>query len=316
MTMTVTPAPAPAAIAQPRRRKSDSDTASRTLIASRQLATGRGRTIYLAVLWTTMILFTAAFVFPLYWLVTASFKTPVELAQKPPTIVPDDWHVQNIADAWNNLDILTYLGNTAYYALGALILQVLFDVAAAYALSKLRPKFGNVILGLILATLMVPAAAMLVPNYLAVVNVPIFNVNLLNTPWAIWLPAVANAFNIYVLKRFFDQIPNELLDSAAIDGAGRIRVLWSVILPISRPVLAVISIFAFINVWKDFLWPLLVEPDPGKNNLQVMFYRVANVIGRDQLMAGLTLASIPMIVVFLIFQRSILNGLAAGSIKG
>jgi multiple sugar transport system permease protein len=263
-----------------------------------------------------MIAFTLAFVFPLYWLFTASFKTPAELSTQPPTLIPDTWRIENLSEAWTNLDIGHFLLNTLFYAAGALVFQIVFDVAAAYALSKLRPRFGNVILGLILATLMVPAAAMLVPNYLAVVDVPIFHVNLLNTPFAIWLPAVANAFNIYVLKRFFDQIPNELMDSAAIDGAGRLRVLWNVILPISGPVLSVISIFAFINVWKDFLWPLLVMSQPEKNPLQVMFYRLGTVIGRDQLMAGLMISSIPMIIIFLIFQRRILNGLAAGAIKG
>lgn len=303
--------PAPA-----RRRRSDADVAARTLISARALNQGKGRILYLLVLWATMIAFTVAFVFPLYWLVTAALKSPSELATQPPTLVPTEWHPENVGAAFTNLQIHKFLWNTAVYAFGAWAFQIVFDVAAAYALSKLRPRFGNIILGAILATLMVPAAAMLVPNYLAVVEVPIFDVNLLNTPFAIWLPAVANAFNIYVLKRFFDQIPNELLDSAAIDGAGRLRVLWSVILPVSRPVLAVISIFAIINVWKDFLWPLLVEPDPEKYHLQAMLYRVGSVIGRDEFMAGLMIASVPMVIIFLIFQRHILSGLSAGSIKG
>jgi multiple sugar transport system permease protein len=299
-----------------RRRTRNSDVSTRTLMSSRQLTHGKGRVLYLITLWGTMMAFSVAFIFPLYWLATAALKSPSELATTPPTLVPTEWHWENLSAAFGNMRIIHFLLNTFMYAAGALVFQVVFDVAAAYALSKLRPRFGNVILGLILATLMVPAAAMLVPNYLAVVDVPIFHINLLNTPWAIWLPAIANGFNVYVLKRFFDQIPNELLDSAAIDGAGRLRVLWSVILPISRPVLAVISIFAFINVWKDFLWPLLVMSEPERNPLQVMLYRVGSVIGRDELMAGLAISSVPMIVIFLAFQRSILDGLAAGSMKG
>jgi multiple sugar transport system permease protein len=173
--------------------------------------------------------------------------------------------------------------------------------------------FGKVILGLMLASLMLPASALLIPAYLTVVDL-----QLLNSPWALWLPAAANAFNIYVLKRFFDQIPNDLLDQAAIDGAGRLRILWSVVLPLSRPVLAVISIFAIIAMWKDFLWPLLVLQDPESQSISVALSRLAGTtfVTPTELMAGLAIASVPMIVVFLVFQRQILAGLSAGSIKG
>jgi multiple sugar transport system permease protein len=169
-----------------------------------------------------------------------------------------------------------------------------------------------------LASLMLPAAALLVPTYLTVSSVPIVHVNLLNSPWALWLPGAANAFNIYVLKRFFDQIPDDLLDQAALDGAGRLRILRSVVLPLSRPVLAVVSIFAVIGMWKDFLWPLMVLQDPKSQTLSVALNRLS-ATGRvplDEMMAGLVIASIPMIVIFLVFQRHILNGLSAGSLKG
>jgi multiple sugar transport system permease protein len=178
--------------------------------------------------------------------------------------------------------------------------------------------FGKLVLGMMLASLMLPASALLIPAYLTVVDVPLVHLNLLNTPWALWLPAAANAFNIYVLKRFFDQIPDDLLDQAAIDGAGRLRILWSVVLPLSRPVLAVISIFAVIAMWKDFLWPLLVLQDPNAQSLSVALSRLASTtfVSPTELMAGLAIASVPMIVVFLVFQRQILAGLSAGGIKG
>jgi multiple sugar transport system permease protein len=191
-------------------------------------------------------------------------------------------------------------------------------VAAAYALSKLRPVLGWLVLAMMLATLMLPAAALLVPAYLAVADVPIFHVNLLNTPWALWLPGIANAFNIYLLKRFFDQIPADLIDAASIDGAGRLRTLWSIVLPLSRPVLAVVSIFSIIAIWKDFLWPLLVLQDPETQTLSVALSRLSQTsqVALSELMAGLVIASLPMVVVFLIFQRSILSGLSAGALKG
>ena len=113
--------------------------------------------------------------------------------------------------------------NTLYYAFGALAFQLVFDVAAAYALSKLRPVFGNAIFGLMLATLMIPAPVLVVPQYLTVADLPIVHMNLIGTPGAIWLPSVANGFSIFLLKRFFDSIPDDLMHAAAIDGAGPLQ---------------------------------------------------------------------------------------------
>lgn len=214
--------------------------------------------------------------------------------------------------------IAKYFINTVLYALGGWLFCLVVDVLAAYALAKLKPVFGQLILGLMLASLMLPAAALLVPAYLTVVDVPLVGWNLLNTPWALWLPAAANAFNVYVLKRFFDQIPDDLLDAASIDGAGRLRLLRSIVLPLSRPVLGVVSIFIVIGIWKDFLWPLVVLQNPESQTLSVALARLANTsqVPPTEFLAGLTIASIPMIVIFLIFQRSIIGGLAAGSVKG
>jgi multiple sugar transport system permease protein len=157
-----------------------------------------------------------------------------------------------------------------------------------------------------------------VPAYLTVSHVPLIGVNLLNTPWALWLPAAANAFNVYVLKRFFDQIPDDLLDSASLDGAGRVRTLWSVVLPLSRPVLGVVSIFAVIAMWKDFLWPLLVLQDPDTQTLSVALSRLSSTsqVPLNVMMAGLVIASVPMVAIFLAFQRNIIDGLSAGAMKG
>src|SRR5262249_56207957 len=113
------------------------------------------------------------------------------------------------------------------------------------------PILGNVMLGLMLATLMIPSAVMVIPQYVTVIHLPIFGANLVDAPWAIWLPAVTNAFNIFLLKRFFDSIPEDLIAAAAIDGAGPSRTLWAVILPMSRPVLGVGSVFALSNLRAD-----------------------------------------------------------------
>jgi multiple sugar transport system permease protein len=293
-------------------------TAQRTLISPASLRTRRGRAGYLTVLTLTLVVFLLVFCFPLYWMITGAVKEPAELALPTPTFLPRSVHPESYVDAWGKLRIAHYFLNTVYFALGGWLLQLTFDVAVAYALSKLRPVLGGLVLGMMLATLMLPAAALLVPAYLTVADVPLFHVNLLNTPWALWLPGVANAFNIYLLKRFFDQIPGDLLDAAGIDGAGRLRILCGIVLPLSRPVLGVVSIFAIIGIWKDFLWPLLVLQDPEVQTLSVALSRlsITSQVALNELMAGLVIASLPMIAVFLIFQRSILNGLSAGALKG
>ena len=191
-----------------------------------------------------------------------------------------------------------------------------FDVTAAYALSKLRPVFGKVVLGLMLATLMIPAEVILLPAYLTVPDLPILGWNLLNTPWAIWLPAVANGFNIFLLKRFFDSIPRDLLEAAEIDGAGPLRILWSIVLPMSRPILGVVSIFAVVTVWKDFLWPLLVCPTPTSSPSAWHRLSCRTSMPQNVLIAALVIASIPTIVMFLVFQRHIIAGLSAGQHQG
>jgi multiple sugar transport system permease protein len=132
----------------------------------------------------------------------------------------------------------------------------------------------------------------------------------------IWLPSVANAFNIFLLKRFFDSIPEDILAAAAIDGASSMRTLRSIVLPMSRPILGVVSIFTVIAVWKDFLWPLLTLTDPGKMTLNVGVNSAAANMQENVLIAGLAMASLPTIGFFLLFQRNIMSGLTSGATKG
>ncbi|MFE4673751.1 carbohydrate ABC transporter permease [Streptomyces sp. NPDC056723] len=288
----------------------------RTLISPAQLGRRRGKVVYWCVFALVMVLFTLVFLGPMYWMVSGGLKTTQEFVKAPPTLVPTSVHPGNYGDAWRVMDLAKLLGNTLYYAFGALAFQLVLDVAAAYSLSKLRPLFGNVILGMMLATLMIPATVLVVPQYLTVLDVPLFERNLLNSPWVIWLPSVTNAFNIFLLKRFFDSIPQELLDAASIDGAGALRTLRSVVLPISRPILGVVSIFAVVGVWKDFLWPMLTLPDPGKQTLNVGIYSLASGVPENWLIAALTIASLPTLILFLLFQRNIMSGLTAGGLKG
>jgi multiple sugar transport system permease protein len=288
----------------------------RTLISPWTLRTRRGRTSYWLVFALVIALFTIAFVVPLVWMLLGAMKTAPELARNPPTLLPEHFNAGAYTEAWDFMDLAKYFKNTVIVAAGAWLIQLAVQVPAAYALSKLRPVLGKWILGLMLATLMLPASALLVPTYLAITDVPVVDVNLVNSPAAIWLPAAANAFNIYLLKRFFDQIPTDLLDAARIDGAGSVTTMVRIVLPLSRPILAVVSIFSIVAAWKDFIWPLLVLQDPEVQTLSVALQRFEPDTPINLMLAGLVIASVPMVVAFLIFQRQILAGLTAGSLKG
>lgn len=291
---------------------------TRGLVSEQALKRPRNRVIYYVVLAATVVVFAAVFIYPVYWMATAALRTPAQFAARSTTLVPESPHLTAYRQAWSQMNIAHFFLNSVYYAVGGWLVQMVVDVSAAYALSKLRPMFGRVVFALMLATLMLPTAALLVPAYLTVAKLPVFHVSLLNTPWGLWLPGAANAFNIYVLKRFFDQIPTEILDAASIDGASPLRILTKIVLPLSRPVLAVISIFSIIGSWKDFLWPMLVMQDPEKQTLSVALQRLSatSQIPPTEMIAGMTIAAVPMVVVFLLFQRHILRGLAAGAVKG
>ncbi|GAA3148992.1 carbohydrate ABC transporter permease [Streptomyces rameus] len=289
---------------------------TRTLVSPAALARPRGKAVYWTVFTAVVVLFTLAFLFPVYWMVTGALKSPDEVARTPPTLVPEHWRPDGYTDAWDLMQLPQHLVNTVVQAAGAWAFQLVFCTAAAYALSWLKPAFGKVILGGILATLMVPAQALVVPKYLTVADLPLIHTSLLNDPLAIWLPAVANAFNLYLLKRFFDQLPRDVLEAAEIDGAGKLRILWSVVLPMSRPVLGVVSIFALVAVWQDFLWPLMVFSDTGKQPISVALVQLSQNIQLTVLIAAMVIASIPMVALFLVFQRHIIAGITAGSTKG
>jgi multiple sugar transport system permease protein len=266
-----------------------------------------------------IVAFTLAFIGPLYFLFSDGLKSTQEAIATPPTLYPHHVYPSTYVQAWDRLDMARLLWNTLYYAFGALAFQLVFDVTAAYALSKLRPFLGNAILFLMLATLMIPATVLVIPQYVTMAAEPIVHWNLIGSPWAIWLPSAANAFNIFLLKRFFDSIPTDYIDAAQIDGASRIKILWRIVLPMSRPIIGVVSIFGLVAVWKDFLWPLLAEYGytPTRETLNVGIWQASNgATTQNLIIAASAMAAIPTIVFFLIFQRNIMAGLTSGGIRG
>jgi multiple sugar transport system permease protein len=310
-------APLVTASARTRRRAAQTPT-TRTLISSVQLNRRQGRIAYRLVLTLVIVVFTLVFIGPMYFLFTDGLKSTQEAIATPPTFYPHHLYPGTYKAAFDRLDMARLMWNTVYYAFGALAFQLVFDVAAAYSLSSLRPLLGNVVFFLMLATLMIPATVLVVPQYVTMVDLPILHVNMIGSPEAIWLPSVANAFNIYLLKRFFDSIPRDYIDAAQVDGASPLRILLRIVLPISRPIIAVVSIFSLVAVWKDFLWPLLAEYGytPTRETLSVGIWQADISTPQNLIIAASAMAAIPTIVFFLIFQRNIMAGLTAGGIRG
>ncbi|MEJ3405388.1 carbohydrate ABC transporter permease [Rathayibacter sp. YIM 133350] len=254
---------------------------------------------------------------PILWLAKAAVTPTQDTLRQPFALWPNGIDWANLSSAWNDIHIDQYFLNTVIIALGSWFFQVLVATTAGYALSILRPKYAPILNGLVLATLFVPAVVLLVPLYLTILHPPVIGTSLLNTYWAVWLPAAANAFNILLVKRFFDNLPREVFEAAKTDGAGPYRVFWSIVLPMSKPILGVVSVFAVIAAWKDFLWPLLVLPDPAVQPLSVRLPAVQSQTELDVFLAALAISTIIPVVLFLVFQRLFLRSAGlGGAVKG
>lgn len=305
---------------QRRRGRSDAKwfASDRGLVSPMAMRQRSSKVIYWSV-WSLLVLATLATMIPLYWLFTGALKTPLEITQVPPAWWPQSPTFENYLNAWTQLDFVKYFGNTVAVAVGTVVTRVVVSVLAAYALSKLMPRGTRLVLALLLSTLMVPYIVYFIPQYLTVARLPLLDISLLNTWWAVWLPGAVSAFSIFVLKLFFDQIPDELTDAARVDGANTWQTLWRVLLPLCRAPLAIVVIFTVIDSWKDFLWPYLVLPSEDLQPVSVALYQISGASTSAPLnlqIAAMAIASIPMIVLFLVFQRQIVRGVAFTGIKG
>ena len=249
---------------------------------------------------------------PMLWLAKAAVTPTQDTLREPLSLWPNGFDFANLATAWTRVEIDKYFLNTVIVAAGAWFVQLLVATTAGYALSVLRPRYRKLLTGVVLATLFVPGVVLLVPLYLTVVDA-----DLINTFWAVWLPAGANAFNILLVQRFFDGLPREVFEAARVDGAGPYRLFWSVVLPMSRPILGVVSVFAVVAAWKDFLWPLLVLPDPDLQPLSVRLPALQQYVELDVFLAALAISTVIPVALFLVFQRLFLRGDAlSGAVKG
>jgi multiple sugar transport system permease protein len=254
---------------------------------------------------------------PILWMLKSSITPTQDTLRAPMALWPNGFDLSQLATAWSRTHIDRYLINTVLIAFGSWAVQIVVATTGGFALSVLRPRGGRLLMGLVLATLFVPPIVLLVPLYLTIVDVPILHIKMINSYWAVWLPAGASAINIVLVKRFFDNLPREIFEAAKVDGAGPFRLFWSIVLPMSRPILGVVSVFAVIATWKDYLWPLLVIRDPNLQPLSVRLPTLQPTTDLGVFIAALTISSVIPIALFLVFQRLFLRGEGlGGALKG
>jgi multiple sugar transport system permease protein len=254
---------------------------------------------------------------PILWLTKAAITPTNDTITHPIALFPHGFAWGNLHEAWSTVHVGRYFWNTVVLAFGSWLVQLVVATTGGYVLAVLRPKYAPLLKGLLLATLFVPAVVLLVPLYVEIVRLPIVHRSLIDNYWAVWLPAGASAFNVIIVTRFFDNLPREIFEAAQVDGAGPFRLFWAIVLPMSKPILGVVSVFAVLASWKDFLWPLLVLANP---DIQPLSVRLPSIQSQTQLgvfLAAMFIACLVPIAGFLIFQRSFLRGSGlGGALKG
>ncbi len=255
---------------------------------------------------------------PVIWLAKGAITPTIDTLRNPLTLFPHGVAWSNLSEAWSTVNVGRYFWNTVVLAFGSWLCQIVVAATGAYVLSVLRPAWARFVYWLLLGTLFVPAIVLIIPLYIEIVHPPFINHSFAESYWAIWLPAGASAFNVVIMKRFFDNLPRELFEAARIDGAGSVRVFWSIVLPLSKPILGVVSIFAILAEWKNFLWPFLVlSNSPDRQPLSVRLPAIQAQTQLGVLLASMLIAALVPILGFLIFQRTFLRGSGlAGGLKG
>ncbi|MDC7122927.1 carbohydrate ABC transporter permease [Cellulomonas fimi] len=252
---------------------------------------------------------------PLLLLGKFAFTPTQDIQSTPLAFFPNGATTHNVEMAWNRYHIGQFFMNTVWVAVGSWFVQVLVATTGGFVLSVLRPAWARALNWAVLATLFVPAVVLLVPLYKIVVDPPI-GPSLIDNYLAVWLPAGASAFNVVLVARFFDSLPREIFEAARMDGAGPFRLFRSIVLPMSKPIIGVVSVFAVIASWKDFLWPFLVLKSDTVKPLSVYLQSMANV-DKGTLMAALAISTLIPIAMFLVFQRMFLRGAGlGGAVKG
>ncbi|MEU4538890.1 carbohydrate ABC transporter permease [Streptosporangium sp. NPDC023825] len=277
------------------------------------------RKVRLAPIYIALVLLALVSVVPFLWMLATSFKHGSDVYTKVPSLLPLDRKTGEFSPTLENYDhVLEVSGlgqafvNSVWVCLILVPAKLLVDALAAYAFARIPFPGRDKLFVVLLAGMMVPTITLLVPRIHVTQSLGMFD-----SGWGLILPNIASVLDIFLLRQFFMSLPAELEEAARIDGAGRMQIFWRIIIPLSKPVLAVVTITSFIFHWNDLVWPLVVLNDPELYTLPLALQQLASSeSGRSYyIMAGATLAVVPVIVVLLIFQRRIMQGIAFTGLK-
>ncbi|MFG1819177.1 carbohydrate ABC transporter permease [Kribbella sp. NPDC049174] len=269
-----------------------------------------------AAFWILVVLLTVLVILPLLWMVITSFKTIGESQSDPPTLLPQDpttrAYGEILTTGGQNPVLRWALNSFAAAALHALVVVVVASMAG-YALARMNFRFKNAIFSVILLTLFVPGFVFLMPNYLLMDNL-----GWLDTLAALIVPGAAGAFGVFFMRQFFLAIPKELEEVALIDGANSWTIFTRIILPNAKPALATLTVLSFLTNWNDFIWPLFVLFSPERLTLPAGLTLLQGAYTTDYpvIMAGATVAAVPVLILYVFVQRYVIEGVARSGIKG
>lgn len=263
----------------------------------------------------TAILYIIAIVylFPIIWLLLSSLKPGSELFSYPLNIFPENPTLDNFAYSWSTMDFMKYFFNTMVVAIVTTILTVLASASCGFALAKYRYKWLGVFFICILATTMLPTEVIMNPTFTVILNL-----GLHDSLAGLIIPSINTATGVFMFRQYFLKVPNDLLESARIDGASEGKIFFRIMLPIAKPVIITLSIFSFQWRWNDYIWPLIVLSDPDKFTVQIA---LRSIVGADYidwvlLLSSSVISLVPMIILFIVFQRYIMDPNATAGLKG
>ena len=255
------------------------------------------------------------FVSPLLWMLASSFKPELEIfsnLNSLSTFVPAHFTLKNYVEVFQRLKVFTILKNTLVYIGIVLFGDLLLGSMFGYALAKLKYRFRGISLTLVIALMSMPVEAIILPMYIEMAQI-----GWVNTMLGLTIPFMMNCFSIYMFYSYFISIPDELIEAAKVDGCGPIRTYFSIVMPISKTVFATVFILDFVSRWNDFMWPFLITTGEEKRTVQlaVQIFVGVSPIHYGVIMAVLTLASIPMIIMYIFMQKFYVEGIASTGIK-
>ena len=252
-------------------------------------------------------------VFPFYWMITGAFKSYVEIGTYPPIWWPSSFNFDNFKIAFEMAPFLTYFRNSVIAMVGSVSLCTFTTILGSFAFSKLNFPGKHVVFGLLLGLMMIPFEMIVITNYRTIIDIKIYN-----TIFALIIPFTSSIFYTYILKGFFDSIPESLYQAARVDGCSNWKYLWRVMVPIARPSLVTIILLNAIASWNSFMWPMLAVNKKYLRTLPFGLYAFVSEGGAETqlMMAASTIIVLPMIILFLFARKQIVNGVARGGLKG